>query len=263
MEGMVGVQRPAHGTCGNRLLDSLTATEAILLAPHCEVVTLVAGTVLQEPDSPLTQVIFPGRGTVLSLVAVGRDGRVAEAAAIGCEGVLAGLRGQPVLCRTVVQVGGPALRLDARRLAAAATSSASLRDRLDIYGAALLAQVLQSVACAALHPVEARACRWLLTLQDRVGRPELPLTQEYLADMLGVRRTTITRVVAALEQRGLIRHRRGRILVADRPGLESASCECHQMVRLHFARVAPGLYPAPEPRRVSTAAALSEQGVNP
>lgn len=246
---MQGVQRPVQGFHGNRLLESLPPAEAALLAPHLELVTLVAGTAWHEPDSAPSHAIFPGRGTVLSLVATGRDGRVAEAAAIGSEGCVAGLRWQPSHCRTMVQIGGPALRLEARRLAAALAGSAALRERLESYAAALLAQVLQSVACAALHPVEARACRWLLTLQDRAGRPELPLTQEYLADMLGVRRTTITRVVAALEQRGLIRHRRGRILVADRPGLETVSCECYQLVRSQFARLAPGLYPGIEPRR--------------
>jgi CRP-like cAMP-binding protein len=230
----------------NRLLGSLIAADFALLAPHLEPMVLAAGMVLQEPGSGLSQVIFPGRGTVLSLIAVTRDGRVAETAAIGCEGAIGGLltmQGQTAFCRTMVQVGGTALRIEAAQLAAAQAASAGIRNRMATYGVALLAQVLQSVACAALHPVEARACRWLLTMQDRVGRDELPLTQEYLADMLGVRRTTVTRVVAELEQRGLIRHRRSRILVIDRPALEAVSCECHHMVRAQFERVAPGLYP--------------------
>ena len=145
-------------------------------------------------------------------------------------GGLLTMQGQTAFYRTVVQVGGAALRIEAAQLAAVQAASASIRNRMTTYGVALLAQVLQSVACAALHQVEARSCRWLLTMQDRVGRDELPLTQEYLADMLGVRRTTVTRVVAGLEQRGLIRHRRSRILVVDRPALEAASCECHQTV---------------------------------
>ena len=231
---------------GNRLLGSMGAADFALLAPHLEPMALIAGTVLQEPGSDLSQVIFPGRGTVLSLIAVTRDGRVAETAAVGCEGAMGGLltmQGQTAFCRTVVQVGGAALRIEAAQLAAVQAASAGIRNRMTTYGVALLAQVLQSVACAALHQVEARSCRWLLTMQDRVGRDELPLTQEYLADMLGVRRTTVTRVVAGLEQRGLIRHRRSRILVVDRPALEAASCECHQTVLTQFERVAPGLYP--------------------
>nr|WP_256476388.1 helix-turn-helix domain-containing protein [Siccirubricoccus soli] len=104
---------------------------------------------------------------------------------------------------------------------------------------------MQAAACAALHQVEQRTCRRLLALHDRIGRPELPMTQEALADALGVRRTTITRIVAGLEDQGLVQHRRSRILVLDRAGLESVSCECHGAVAAMFARLVPGLYPTP------------------
>jgi CRP-like cAMP-binding protein len=174
------------------------------------------------------------------------DGRAAEAALIGCEGaagVIISAGDKPAFARAQVQVPGSALRLDAARLEEAKLASPAVRDIVSRYADALLAQVLQSVACNGLHPVEARTCRWLLTMQDRAGSPELPLTQEHLAEQLGVRRTTVTRVVGELEAAGAIRHSRGKVLVANRQRLRRAACECYQAVRDHFARVAPGLYP--------------------
>jgi Mn-dependent DtxR family transcriptional regulator len=103
--------------------------------------------------------------------------------------------------------------------------------------------VLQSVACNALHPIEARCCRWLLTTQDRVGTNEVPLTQEALAEMLGVQRTTVTAVAGALQERGLIRSARGRIVILDRARLKRAACECYDAVERHFACVLPEVKP--------------------
>lgn len=230
----------------NRLLAAIEPAGRALLSPHLEPVWLRAGQVLFHPGDEVETVHFPHRRTVTSLVAVLADGRAAETATIGREGAVGGIvsgGAKPAFCRAVVQIGGPALRPPAARLEAAKLRSAGLRDLFARYADALVAQVMQSVACNAVHPLEARLCRWLLTTQDRAGSAELTLTQESLAEMLGVRRTTVTPVAGALQRRGLIRYRRGRIEVVDRSGLERAACECHAAVRRHFDCVAPGLYP--------------------
>jgi hypothetical protein len=238
---------------GNRLLGALGEAELGLLLPWLVRETVSPGQILQEIGAPADLVHFPSAGTVLALVAVGRDGRVAETAQIGCEGAAGpciGPVGRPAAFRTTVHVGGGAWRIAAAQLAAVAAAAPGLQQRLAGFTAASQLASQQSTACAALHAVEARAARWLLGMQDRVGRAELPVTQEYLAEMLGVRRTTITRVVAGLELRGLIRHRRGRLLVLDRHGLEHAACECHLQMQAGFETLAPGLYPAaPAARR--------------
>lgn len=231
---------------GNRLLDSLAEADVELLQAQLIPAVLTMGTILNLNRSEGPDAIFPCDSTILSLQIASADGRAVEAVPIGAEGLLRRDSNEHGLAgfRCVVQVGGPALRVDTTRLAAAAAIAPTLKARLDGFQAALLGQALQSVACAALHPVEARTCRRLLSLHDRIGRAELPLTQEGLADSLGVRRTTITRIIAGLEERGLVQHRRSRILVTDRPGLEAASCECHAAVTSLFGKVSPGLYPA-------------------
>jgi CRP-like cAMP-binding protein len=237
---------PNTGNCGNRLLDVLPPEIFALVEPYLERVALLAGQVLAEPGDDITHATFPCEGTAISLVTVLADGRAAEAALIGCEGaagVIISAGDKPAFARAQVQVPGSALRLEATRLEEAKLASPALRDIVSRYADSLLAQVLQSVACNALHPVEARACRWLLTMQDRANSPELPLTQEHLAEQLGVRRTTVTRVMAELQVAGAIRHSRGKVLVTNRGRLKRASCECYQAVRDHFNRVAPGLYP--------------------
>lgn len=237
---------PRRPSCGNRLLDAATDADFRTLEPHLEVVQLTSGQVVFEPGDDVTHACFPCDGTAISFIVVLADGRTAEAATVGCEGaigVIISAGEKPAFARAVAQAPGRAYRLEAARLEAARHASVSLRDLLARYADCLLAQMLQSVACNALHPVEARASRWLLTLQDRTDTAQLPVTQEHLAERLGVRRTTITRVVAELEAGGAIRHSRGRVEVTSRPRLERNSCECYRSIRDHFDRVAPGLYP--------------------
>jgi CRP-like cAMP-binding protein len=204
---------------------------------------------LFHPGDDVELIHFPAGATVVSLVSVLADGRGAEAATIGREGAVGGIVSggkMPAFARAAVQIGGPALRLPAARLEAAKASSPVIRDVFARYADCLVAQLQQSVVCNAIHPLEARLGRWLLTTQDRVGAGELPLTHDAMAEMLGARRSTVTPVAGALAQRGLIAYRRGRVRVLDRAGLEAAACECHGAVRRHFERVAPGLYPAGE-----------------
>jgi CRP-like cAMP-binding protein len=245
------VSGPNTGCCGNRLLDALPPEAFALLEPHLERVTLSAGQVLFEPGDEVTYAHFPCGGAAVALVTVLSDGRAAEAAVVGCEGALGvviSAGDKPAFARGVVHIPGHALRLDAARLEAAKLASLPVRDLVSRYADALLAQMQQSVACNALHPVEARACRWLLTLQDRAGTPELPLTHEHLAEQLGVRRTTVTQVMAELAAAGIIERSRGKVVVTNRARLKRAACECYQAVRDHFDRVVPGLYPAEKDR---------------
>lgn len=231
---------------GNKLIAVLSPADRALLRPHLQLVSLKRETVLVEAGEDVTRCHFPCNGMIASLVVALPDGAMAETATIGREGAIGGivsLGRKPAFARSVVRIGGPALRIDIERLEELKAESPSLRDMISRYADCLLAQVLQSVACNVLHSLEPRFCRWLLHIHDRTGGSDVPLTQELLAEMLGVQRTTVTAVAAALQAKGLIKTLRGRIRVQDRAGLEAASCSCHAAVVDHFNRVLPGVYP--------------------
>jgi CRP-like cAMP-binding protein len=225
----------------NRLLAALAPDDLRRLAPHLERVDLARGTVLLEPHAELQHVWWP-EDCIISLVIPTREGGAAEAATIGCEGMvgfIAALGVPPrALARDRVQVPGRALRLPLTTLREAFAASPRLHQVCLCYVAALIAHILQSVACNALHTVEARLARWLLLFQDRIdGTEALPITQELLAEVLGVQRTTVTTAARALQQAGLIAYKWGSVTVLDRAGLERASCECYGVVREHYERV--------------------------
>ncbi len=228
----------------NRLLASLADADYRALEPHLQRVRLdrddpLCGTGTQSPYA-----WFP-HDAVISLVAWMRDGASAEMATIGREGVFpvsAAMAGGPTFGQAGVQVGGWASRIDFEHLRSAALSSATLRLQLGLYAEALAAQSLQLVACNALHPVEARCCRWLLMTQDRVRGAQVPLTQEYLAEMLGVQRSTVTVVSGGLQDQGLLKARRGAVTIADRPGVEARACECYGLIRAIYQRLLPQTY---------------------
>jgi CRP-like cAMP-binding protein len=225
----------------NRLLAALAPDDLCRLAPHLERVDLARGAVLLEPDAELRHVWWP-EDCVVSLAIPTREGGAAEAATIGREGMIgfvAALGVPPrALARDLVQVPGRALRLPLATLREAFAASPRLHQVCLCYVAALIAHVLQSVACHALHPVEARLARRLLLFQDRVdGTGPLPITQEFLAATLGVQRTTVTTAARALQQAGLIAYKWGSVTVLDRAGLEGASCGCYGVIREHYERV--------------------------
>jgi len=229
---------PAHHRA-NRLLAALEADDFARLEPHLEALQLAAGTVLYESGETVRHAYFP-HGCVVSLLAVLEDGGSAEVALFGREGVLgyaSSLVSREAFGRYVVQVPGPASRMPLGRLHEAAEASPRLRDLLQRYTEALLKQTFQSVACNAVHAVEARCCRWILSTQDRVGQADLPLTHEFLAEMLGVQRSTVSLVVRELQTAGLIRQGRGVISVSDRAGLEETACECYGAIRRNFERL--------------------------
>ncbi|MEL6062869.1 MULTISPECIES: Crp/Fnr family transcriptional regulator [unclassified Methylobacterium] len=238
------------GPTGNLLLDALSDLDRALIASHLEAVTYARGQTVFEAGEQVAHVTFPCHNAVLALVVTTRDGRIAETATIGHDGVAGGIVAQgrvPAFVKGMVQIGGPMLRLEAERLEEAASQSASLRDLLTRYTDCFVAQLLQTAACNALHPIEQRCLRWFLTLQDRIGGDTLPITHELLAAMLGVQRTYLTRILRLLQDQGLIRVARGRITILDRPAVSAAACECHARVRLHCEAVLEPVY-APERR---------------
>ncbi|MER2265133.1 Crp/Fnr family transcriptional regulator [Methylobacterium oxalidis] len=232
---------------GNLLLKALDDDDRALVAPHLERSYYARGDTLFSAGSAVSLISFPCEQTVATLVIAMQDGRSAETATIGREGAVGGVVSNgclPASTHAIVQIGGPVLRMDASRLQEAKRRSPTLRNLFTRYSDCLLAQVLQSVACNALHPIEARCLRWLLTLQDRIGADTLPVTHELLAAMLGVQRTYLTRILRTLQQQGLIEVGRGRITILNRANLESAACECHGNVKRHFETVLGAVYGA-------------------
>jgi CRP-like cAMP-binding protein len=230
-----------HSSLKNELLCALDVATYEQLAPHLVHLAFDRGEVFYDPGQPIDQVYFPHAG-VISLLSVMEDGSAIETSTIGREsavGLMAALTRIAAFSRIVGQSAGTASRIEAGRLRAIAQGSPLLRDVIVRHCDALLANAQQSVACNALHDVEERFCRWLLTCQDRTSEEELSLTQEFLAMMLGVQRTTVSQVASLLQEAGLIRYQRGRMVIVDRPGLERRACECYQRVRDHCVHVLP------------------------
>lgn len=245
---MEHVERPGGGT-GNFLLDVLQPADMALLSPHLQRAELKAGQVLFEAGDPVTIVHFPCGSTLTALLVVMRNGDVAESATIGRDGAIGGIVSQgnlPAFARGVVQTPGIAYRIETSRLQAAKAQSLAIRNLFARYADCLLAQIVQSVACNALHAIDARCARWILTIQDRVGGDTLPVTHQFLSEALGVQRSYLSRVMSMLQKRGLIRSRRGTVEILQRAAIEEMSCECYRCVRLHYETVLKGVYGTPE-----------------
>lgn len=223
----------------NHLLGVLPPSEFLELKPYLTTVDLRARERLAEPGRVIEAVYFP-HDAVLSMAAVDRGGGAVEVGSVGCEG----MTGLPVLLgaeqstsRVGVQIGGQAERMEAAVLRREASRNVQFGRLLHLYVQAFMTQVAQSTACNRLHSAEQRLARWLLICRDRVGRDELPITQETMALMLAVRRATVTEAAGALQRQGLIRYRRGVVVIMDRPRLEAATCECYGIVREEFDRL--------------------------
>jgi CRP-like cAMP-binding protein len=235
----VAKPQQSPGPPENQLLARLPADEYQQLLPDLELVSLEMKRVLYNPGTRLDYAYFPNHG-VLSQLTVMEDGAGIELATTGNEGMV----GLSILLgiaksssRVVVQVPSDSLRMRADRLEAAISQDTRLRRLLLLYNGAFLVQVSQGVACNGLHSVQQRCCRWLLMTHDRVVDDEFPITHEFLAQMLGVRRSSVTQVLWPLQQEGLVRYHRGRMVVLDRAGLEAASCECYHIVKREFNRL--------------------------
>jgi CRP-like cAMP-binding protein len=219
----------------------LTPEDFRWIEPHLQLVELSRGEVLAEEGEPLPSTYFPHRA-VVSIVRKLTDGQVVETATIGREGMV-GLDYGDVLPesfgRYIVQISGAALRINRTILRAVALTRPNIQSMLLRYTELLMSLTLQSVACNAVHSVEARASRWLIATCDRVGRDEIPLTHEYLALMLGVQRATVSTTVHGFQARGLIRQGRGSITVVDRLSLEQTACECYGILREKYQKMLP------------------------
>lgn len=225
----------------NRILASLPDEEFALLSKALSNVELEKGRVLDEPGDAITRVYFP-LDCVVSIMTLMSNGQAIESATIGREGaygLLAAAAPRDAVSRAIIQVPGRALSISASMLNDLWRRSPALRALVDRHHDALLAHTAQSVACNALHSVEARFCRWLLSCHDRIDVDRVNLTQEFLADMLGVQRTTVTAVAQQLQARGLIRYSRGVVDILDRAGLQACACECYGAVKQTYDRLLP------------------------
>ncbi len=237
---------PAITFASNRLLATLSPADRALLDSAAEIVDLARGTILFGAGDEVSAVHFPAPGTMVSLIVDLADGRSIEVATIGKEGAVGGIVScgkVPAFARAEVQLAGPALRVETKALESAKVRSSHIRDIFCRYADALLAQIMQSVACNAAHPLEARLCRWLLTTHDRSLGEEIPLTQEYLAEMLGVQRTTVSVAAQALQREGLISYRRGSLRINRLDLVAEKACDCYRSVEEHFRSVLPEVKP--------------------
>jgi len=224
---------PPHLPPNNLLLKALGREEYARLLPGLKLVDLPAGKVLYEAADNLLHAYFPLSGAV-SLLAITETGSTIEIAMVGSEGIV----GLPVILgitrtpyRVMVQIRGSAMRVRGPALVAEFSRGGQLHEILLRYSYTLLTQISQSAVCNQFHTVEQKLSRWLLVTRDRTQSNEFLLTQEFISHMLGIPRTNVTMRASELQQRGLIRYSRGRIIITDPRGLEDASCECYRTVK--------------------------------
>jgi CRP-like cAMP-binding protein len=218
---------------GNRLLAELPEDAFAVLEPDLQQLTLLQGVVCYGTGDPIDQVYFPHTGMISQLITTG-DGDMVETSSIGREGAVGlqcGLGPRLSFTRTMVQIPGKFSAISAARFENAVSHSAALRDLIIRYTETMWAEAQQNAACNAVHDGASRLCRWLLQCADRTGSEQLLLTQEFLAEMLGVRRTTVTLLAQELQKRGVVRYSRGRITILDRPALEACACECYAAIK--------------------------------
>jgi len=229
----------AHSPNQNHLIAALPEAEFERLAPHLELVEMPLGNVLYESGERLNHVYFPTT-CIVSLLYVLENGASAEIAVVGNEGILGislFMGGETTPSRAIVQSAGAGYRLKAPLLKQEFNRAGPVLRLLLRYTQALITQMTQTAVCNRHHSVEQQLCRWLLLSIDRLPSNTLKMTQELIANMLGVRREGVTEAAGNLQRAGLIRYNRGRIDVLDRPGLEKAVCECYAVVKAEFSRL--------------------------
>jgi CRP-like cAMP-binding protein len=230
-----------QGSNGNLLLAALPARERARLTGHLEPVQLKLGEVIYESGGELRHVYFPTTA-IVSLLYLMENGASAEIAVVGKDGIVGValfMGGESMPNRAVVQSGGHAHRLPGQLLKDEFRRGGDLQRLLLRYTQALLTQMAQTAVCNRHHSVDQQLCRWLLLSLDRLPGRELAMTQELIANMLGVRREGVTEAAGKLQKAGLIRYSRGRITVLDRVALERRACECYQVVRRESERLLP------------------------
>ena len=223
----------------NRLLAALSPTQYQCLLPDLKKVWLEDKQVISQPNEKITEVYFP-LDALVSIVSTLKDGSTTEIAVVGNQGMV-GLAafwgGSTSTVNTVVQVAGNAIKLSASKLKSECCQEGELKKLLQLYTQALFAQIAQNAACNVHHKIEQRLARWLLTVGDCIPQYELPLTQEFMASMLGVRRSGVTQAAGMLQQAKIIHYVRGKVAILDRQRLEENSCECYQVVKQEYKRL--------------------------
>ncbi|MHC5742557.1 MAG: Crp/Fnr family transcriptional regulator [Nostoc sp.] len=224
----------------NKLLAALPTSDYERLAPHLKLVSLPTRQVIYEPREPITHVYFP-QHAVISIVTIMEDGSTVEVGIVSNEGMVGIpviLGGNTTTTKAFVQVAGAGMQMDADVFRSEFNRGGAIQKLLLRYVRAVYTELTQSCACNRLHTLEERLARWLLTVSDRLESEEFPLTQEFIAQMLGVRRSGVTVAASTLSRAGMIRYQRGQINILNRENLEATSCECYQAIQNEFARVA-------------------------
>jgi hypothetical protein len=230
----------------NNLLRALRRPDYALIAPHLFTRTSNVSDVLYNPGDNVEVVHFPCGPGMVSFLIASEDGRDVETVLVGREGAVGGIVSHgnlPAYTRIMVKFGGDFTCLKVTDLEAAKAKSVALRHYFARYADCLLAQIFQSTACNAIHSTEQRAAKWIIAAIERTGGNIVPFTHEELAAMLGAGRSHTTRVLQSFRARGLIETRRGSLIVRDHPTLKTISCQCNELVKIHFEEVLRGVYP--------------------
>jgi CRP-like cAMP-binding protein len=223
----------------NAILASLSADHASSIRPHLKTIQLRQKKVLYEPGDTIKSVYFPVNA-VISLVITLKTGETTEAAMVGKDGavgIASALCGKLAISRAVVQLGGDALVCHPTTFKRVAMQSEQIISLVMRHEETLFAQAQQSTACIANHGLEARLCRWMLRARDLSGSDDLPFTQEFLGEMLGVRRESVTSVARTLKTAGMIKYASGRIRIVDVDGLKECACECYETVKEQYGEL--------------------------
>lgn len=233
----------------SNLLRALRPHDYALIGPHLSTMERQAGEQLYKPGDNVATVFFPCGSSLVSYQVTNEDGRDVETILIGREGAVGGIVSSghlPAYCRIVVKFGGPFATLPVSKLELAKSQSSSLRFLFARYADCMMAQMFQSTACNAIHSIEQRAAKWIVSAMDRTGDHLVPLTHDELASMLGVGRSYASRVIQMFRADGILETRRGVLMVVDRDALKARSCQCNESVKSHFDEVLRGVYPDEE-----------------
>jgi biotin operon repressor len=233
----------------NNLLRRLNDADFALIAPHLANTEGRPNDLLYSPGDNVETVHFPCGPSLVSYLVPNEDGRDVETILIGREGAVGGIVSQgflPAYTRIMVKFGGPLMRLPVTRLDAAKSKSATLNNIFARYADCMLAQTFQSTACNAIHSIEQRTAKWILSAMERTGDSTVPLTQDKLAAMLGVGRTYTSKVINGFKREGILETRRGTLFVNNTDALKAKSCQCNDAVKAHFETVLKGVYPTDE-----------------
>lgn len=231
----------------NNMLEALRPDDKKYLMDHMRLMDVVSNQVLYEPGDVVQHTYFPLDATLVSFMVMLQEGRGVETVMVGREGAIGGIvsHGQiPAYCRSIVLFPGKMLTIETAKLEEIKMERLHIRHFFARYSDCLLAQIFQSVACNAAHSIEQRTAKWLLATIDRTGEQNIALTQDQLANLLGVGRSYVTRVISRMKRQNVLQTARGRLIVEDIKRMQKISCNCNNQVQAHFNEVMAGVYPA-------------------